>query len=200
MLSGMSAPRSWMKSWRKSRHSSKERAKRIRVLNAELDVLRAAAWDRSRMIDTKASFIVVAAGVLASVTGLSLVSPATWLLGLMPFGLTVAAVAVAIVALWPRKIDLPSAREVVDAWVDADMPADELEDNVLEVKAQEITNRNVQNEKRADLTNWGFSLLLAGLVTSFVVVALNALSPLWSNHDESEPTETGVSVQTPAAP
>jgi hypothetical protein len=145
------------------------------------------------MIDTKASFIVVAAGVLASVTGLSL-------LGLMPFGLTVAAVAVAIVALWPRKIDLPSAREVVDAWVDADMPADELEDNVLEVKAQEITNRNVQNEKRADLTNWGFSLLLAGLVTSFVVVALNALSPLWSNHDESEPTETGVSVQTPAAP
>ena len=189
-----------MKSWRKTRRSTLERAKRIRVLNAELDVLRIAALERSRTIDTKASFIVVVAGVLASATGLSLVSTDTWLVGLLPFGLTVAAVAVAIAALWPRKIDLPSAREVVDAWVDADMPADELEDNVLEVKAQEVTNRDAQNEKRAKLTNWGFSLVLAGLVATFAVVTLNALSPTWSDHDEANPTQTRISTQAPATP
>ena len=189
-----------MKSWRMTRRSAQERAKRIRILNAELDVLRAASSERSRTIDTKASFIVVVAGVLASVTGLSLVSTDTWLVGLLPFGLTVAAVAVATAALWPRKIDLPSAREVVDAWVDADMPADELEDNVLEVKAQEVTNRDAQNEKRAKLTNWGFSLVLAGLVATLVVVTLNALSPTWSNHDEADPTQTPISTQAPATP
>lgn len=189
-----------MKSWRKTRRSAEERAKRIRILNAELDVLRGASFERSRTIDTKASFIVVAAGVLASVTGLSLVAQETWFLGLVPFALTVAAVAVATVALWPRKIDLPSARQVVDAWVDADMPADELEDNVLEVKAQEVTNRDTQNEKRAHLTNWGFSLLLAGLVSTLVVITLNAVSPTWSQNDEAEPAPTPISTQTPATP
>lgn len=189
-----------MKSWRKTRRSAQERTKRIRILNAELDVLRGASAERSRTIDTKASFVVVVAGVLASVTGLSLVTTDTWLVGLVPFALTVAAVAVATAALWPRKIDLPSAREVVDAWVDADMPADELEDNVLEVKAQEVTNRDAQNEDRAKLTNWGFGLVLAGLVTTLVVVTLNAVSPTWSDHDEAEPTQAPVSTQAPATP
>jgi hypothetical protein len=170
-----------MKSWRRTRRSAEERAKRIRILNAELDVIRSASYERSRTIDTKASFIVVAAGVLASVTGLSLVVAETWFVGLLPFGLTIAAVAVATVALWPRKLGLPSARQVVDAWVDADIPADELEDNVLEVKALEITNRDELNKKRAALTNWGFSLLLAGLASTLIVVVLNALVPTWSH-------------------
>ncbi len=112
----------------------------------------------------------------------------------------VAAVAVATAALWPRKIDLPSAREIVDVWVDADIPADELEDNVLEVKAREVTNRDAQNEKRAKLTNWGFGLVLAGLVTTLAVVALSAFSPTWSNHDETESTQTPVSTQAPGTP
>jgi len=190
-----------MKRWRKSRHlSSDERTKRIRILNAELDVLRNASFERARIIETKSSFIVVAAGVLASVTGLSLVIAETWFVGLVPFGLTVAAVAVATVALWPRKVDLPSARQVVDAWVDADMPADELEDNVLEVKAQEVTNREAQSEKRARLTNWGFALLLAGLGSTLIVVTLNAFSPFWSQDDQAQPAQTPISTQTPAAP
>lgn len=196
----MSAPRPWMRSWRKTRRSAQERTKRIRILNAELDVIRNASYERSRTIDTKASFIVVAAGVLASVTGLSLVAPATWFIGLVPFALTVAAVAVATVALWPRKIGLPSARQVVDAWVDADMPAAELEDNVLEVKAQEVTNRDAQNEKRAKLTNWGFTLLLAGLASTLVVVTLNAVSPTWSQNVKTHPSPAPVTTQAPATP
>ncbi|MCY7287863.1 MAG: hypothetical protein LH624_06330, partial [Cryobacterium sp.] len=81
-----------------------------------------------------------------------------------------------------------------------DMPADELEDNVLEVKAQEVTNRDAQNEKRAHLTNWGFSLLLAGLASTLIVVTLNAAIPTWSQNDEAEPTQTPASTQSPAAP
>lgn len=189
-----------MKSWRKTRRSAQERAKRIRVLNSELDVLRAAASDRSRTFDTKASFIVVVAGVLASVTGLSLVSIDTWLVGLIPFGLTVAALVVATIALWPRKINLPSARQVVDQWVDTDMSADQLEDNVLEVKAQEVTNRDAQNEKRAKLTNWGFGLVIAGLLATLAVVPLNAISLTWSDDDKADPTQTPISTQAPTAP
>jgi hypothetical protein len=197
----MSTRRSWMKRWRNTRrYSAVERTKRIRILNAELDVIRNASYERSRTNDTKASYIVVAAGVLASVTGLSLVIEGTWFVGFVPFALTIAAVAVATVALWPRKLGLPSARQVVDTWVDADMPADELEDNVLEVKTLEITNRDALNEKRATLTNWGFSLLLGGLATTLVVVILNTLSPAWSQHDEAEPTQTPISTQTPASP
>lgn len=184
-----------MKSWREARRSAQERAKRIRILSAELDVLRGAASERSRTIETKASFVVVVAGVLASVTGLSLVTIDTWLVGLLPFGLTIAAVAVATAALWPRKLDVPSARQVVDAWVDADMTGAELEDHVLEVKAKEVTKRDEQNEERAKLTKWGFGLVLAGLVATLALVTLNALSPTWRSHDEAKPTPTPVSTQ-----
>lgn len=194
----MSASRAWIKGWRKARQAANERSKRIRILDAEVEVLRNAAFERSRIIDAKASSIVVVAGVLASVTGLSLVDEGTWFLGLVPFGLTIAAVAVAIVALWPRKLDLPSARQVVDTWVNAEMPASELEDNVLEVKTLETTNRDALNEKRSSLINWGFSLVLAGLVFTLLVVILNTLSPTWSNHDEAERAQTTVS--TPATP
>jgi hypothetical protein len=108
-------------------------------------------------------------------------------------------VVVATVALWPRKIRLPSAREVVNRWVDDDgVTAEQLEDNVLEVKTKEVTFRNELNEKRSVLTNWGFSLLIAGLATTMLVVVLNTLSPYWSTHDEAEPKPAPSSVSTQA--
>lgn len=179
---------------------SDERTQRIKILSAELDVLRAAAFERTRTIETKASYIVVVAGVLASVTGVSLVTTDTWLIGLLPFGFMIAAVIVATIASRPRKLGLPSARQVVDTWVDADIPAVELEDNILEVKAKEITKRDESNEKRANITNWGFSLLLGGLVTTLIVVILNALSPNWSSDDEAELTQTAICTEAASAP
>ena len=125
-------------------------------------------------MDTKASFVVVAAGVLASATGLTLVRPETLYLGLVPFALTIATVVVSTVALWPRSLHLPSGRQIVDTWVDADISPERLEDMLLEVKAQEVHNRDTQNEMKASWTKWGFVLLIASLVSALSLVPFNA--------------------------
>jgi len=189
-----------MKSLRKPRRSVQERAKRIRILNAELDVRRVASSDRTKTIEAKATFVVAVAALLASVTGLSLVTLDTFLVGLIPLGLMVAAVASAMMALWPRKLDAPSARSLVDTQVESAGTADELDDFILEVKAQEIAKREEQTEERAKHTARGFRFVFAGLVCTLFVVTLNALSPIWSSNDETDAVPTPVITQAPATP
>ena len=84
---------------RKERLASRERLQRIRLLSSELDTLRNAAIERTRSIDTKSSFVVVAAGVLAGATFTGLVDARSWYLGLVPFALTVATIIAAAVGL-----------------------------------------------------------------------------------------------------
>jgi len=170
------------------------------MLNAELDVRRVASSDRTRTIETKATFVVAIAALLASVTGLSLVSLDTFLIGLIPLALMIAAVASAMMALWPRKLDVPSARSLVDTQVESTKTADELDDFILEVKAKEITKRDDQTEERAKHTARGFKFVFAGLVCTLFVVALNALSPTWSPDDKAQPSQAPVSPQAPTTP
>jgi len=170
-----------------------DRAARIRLLNKDLEVLRASAVERTRQTETKASFIVVAAGVLASAAGIDLIKPETWFIGLVPFGLTVATVVVATVALWPRELEVPSARSIVTRWVDEDKPEAELDDYLLEVKATEISLRDDQNELRSKWTKRGFSYLVLSLVAALIVATVNSVSPVWSNHDQER-------VEAPATP
>jgi len=196
----MSASPSWISRRWKSRRSAEERAERIRILNAELDVRRVASSDRTKTIETKATFVVAVAALLASVTGLSLVTLDTYLVGLIPLGLMIAAVASAMMALWPRKLDVPSARSLVDTQVESPKTADELDDFILEVKAKEITKRDDQTEERAKHTTRGFKFVFAGLVCTLFVVALNTLSPTWSPDDKPQPSQAPVSPQAPATP
>lgn len=181
-----------MSRWCGSRREAIERAARIRLLNADLEVLRATAIERTRQTETKASFIVVAAGVLASAAGIELITTDTWLVGLLPFGLTIATVVVSTVALWPRKLDVPSARSIVNRWVDSSKSVAELDDYLLEVKAHEVELRDDQNELRMKWTKRGFKLLLLSLVTALLVAAANAVSPLWSDQHDQERIETPV--------
>jgi hypothetical protein len=149
------------------------------LLSAELDESRRAAVERSHTNDTKASFLVVAAGFLAAITGSGLVEARTWFVGILPLLLTLATVVVAAVVLWPRRLSVPSGPEMVAAWVNADMTAEDLEDHILEVKSKEVKNRNQQNERKAELTSWGFSLLIAAMTTALVVVTVGALVGTW---------------------
>lgn len=148
---------------------------RIRLLSAELDESRRAAVERTRTTDTKASFLVVAAGFLAGVTGSELVRPETWFVGVVPLILTLATVVVSAVVLWPRRLRVPSGPQMVAAWVDAEMTPDDLEDHILEVKSKEVSNRNDQNERKAEWTKWGFVLLISALASALVVVVLGAV-------------------------
>jgi len=172
-----------------------DRAARIRLLNGELEQLRATALERTRQTETKASFIVVAAGVLASATGIELITTDTWLIGLAPFGLTIATVLVSTAALWPRTLQVPSARSIVDRWVDADTTPTDLDDYLLEVKAVEVELRDQQNEIRMKWAKRGFGLLLASLLATMVVATTNAVAPVWSDHVQGQ-TES----PTPAPP
>jgi len=112
----------------------------------------------------------------------------------------IAAVASAMMALWPRKLDVPSARSLVDTQVESPKTADELDDFILEVKAKEITKRDDQTEERAKHTTRGFKFVFAGLVCTLFVVALNTLSPTWSPDDKPQPSQAPVSPQAPATP
>lgn len=150
------------------------RIRRVQLLSSELDSLRNSAVERTRSLDAKASFVVVAAGVLASAVGLGLVRSETYYVGLIPFGLTVWTVVQSAAALWPRSIDLPGARKLVAKHVDSEDPPEKLEDFLLEVKTTEVENRNAQNEKKAGYTKRAFQLLVASLVAVFIVVGLNA--------------------------
>lgn len=182
-----------------SRKLAKERVARIRLLNAELDAHRGIALERTRQIETKASFIVVAAGVLASATGATLVSTDTWLLGLVPFALTVATVVVATAALWPRPLKVPSARSIVNRWVNETAPTDDLDDYLLEVKVVEVELRDDQNELRMKWTKRAFRLLALSLVTAFLVAAANATIPLWRDGGQ-QTVETPAHTESTGAP
>lgn len=147
----------------------------MRLLSAELDESRNAAVERTRTTDTKASFLVVAAGFLAGVTGSELVSDETWFVGVVPLVLTLATVVVAAVVLWPRRLRVPSGPDMVKMWVDADMTPEVLEDHILEVKSKEVENRNKQNERKAGLTSWGFLLLIAAMASALTVVIIGTV-------------------------
>lgn len=188
-----------MRRRRSARRHAAERAGRIRLLNAELDSLRATALERTRQTETKASFIVVAAGVLASAAGIELITIDTWLIGLVPFSLFIVTVLVSTVALWPRVLNVPSARSIVNRWVNRDEAPVELDDYLLEVKAQEIELRDLQNELRMKWTKRGFRLLLLSLLTALIVATINAVTPVWSDHVEKERIQAPSVRATPEA-
>lgn len=92
--------------------SLSDRVARLAQLHGEVDSVRAAAADRARSVDSKASFLVVAAGVLV---------PATLIdrggghvaLDVLPLGFTLLSIVFATVALSPRKrLDLGAATAV----------------------------------------------------------------------------------------
>lgn len=159
---------------KQERMASEQRLSRIRLLSDELDRLRLSALERTRSIDTKASFVVVAAGVIAAAAFDGLANSQMWLIALIPVVLTVATVVVAAVALWPVKLESASGRDVVNEWVDADMTPSELEDSLLEVKAVEIEYRDAKNESKARATKWAFGLLVSSLVSALAVAAIGA--------------------------
>lgn len=155
----------------------RERLARIRLLSLELDHIRQVAIERSRSIDSKSSFIIVAAGFVTGATFTGLVSPASFYIGLVPVAFTVGSMVAAVIALWPTKLWSPIGRSLVSAWVEDPMTAETLEDSILEVKAREIEARDAYNERRSKATRISFRLLIAGLITAFLVVGVNAAIP-----------------------
>ncbi len=118
--------------------------------------------------------MVLAAGVLASGVGASLIRAESSFAGLIPLVITVWTVTEAAAALWPRPLDVAGARNLVSKWVDSDESLAKIEDQLLELRTKEIENRNSQNEARAIHAKRAFRLLVISLIAALLVATLNA--------------------------
>src|SRR5690554_5339839 len=78
-----------------------ERRKRFALLNAEADIQREVAAERARSVQTKASFLVVIAGLLAGASFDTPWDSEYWLFSAVPLALALATVVAAVIALWP---------------------------------------------------------------------------------------------------
>lgn len=148
---------------------------RVRLLSIELDNARAASNERSRALTTKASFVVVAAGLLASATGLGLVKTETYLVGLIPFALTIATVLAATIALWPKQFTVLSPSDLVSEWLDSEFTGEQIEEALVAVKMREADSRDKQNEASSLWTKRAFVLLLLSLVAGLAVATYDAM-------------------------
>ena len=151
------------------------KAGRVRLLSAELDIIRVASIERTRALTTKASFVVVAAGLVASATGIGLVNRDTYFIGLVPFVLTILTVLAATVALWPRQFTVGSASNLVSEWLDSEFTEDQIDEALVTVKMREAVSRDEQNERASAWTKAAFVLLLLSLVTALAVATFDAL-------------------------
>lgn len=140
---------------------------RIRLLSDELDKQRSRASDRTRSVETRCSFLVVASGVLVAF-GVAGDGVPTNLADVAVLILATATVVCAVVGLWPRKLRTASGDKIVGAWVDAPLSGPELEDHLLEVKRKEIENRNALNEWRAGWAIAGFTLIGASVFAMLI--------------------------------
>ncbi|GEM_PF-4181158 len=142
---------------------------RIRLLSEELDRTRDAALERSRLLNTKASFVVVAAGVIASVSSVGIGDREAGLAWVVPFSLTFLTVLTATVTLWPRKLKVAGGREMVTAWRESELTEYDLVDHLLEVKVQEVESRDAQYRLGSIWTKVAFVFLLMSLISVVVV-------------------------------
>lgn len=158
----------------RQRIAKRARARRVRLLNAEVEAIGVATAERTRSLDAKASFVVVSAGLLAGGVGATLIRPESSFAGLVPLALTIWTVVEAAAALWPLKLKVAGARRLIDNFVDTSESLDAIEDKLLELKTREIENRNTKNEERAAHTRLAFLLLVLSLIASLLVAILNA--------------------------
>ena len=175
--------------------AERNRVGRIRLLSAELATGLTRAIDRTRSIETKASFIAAAAGLVASATIPTVATGRYWFVAVVPLGLAVVTVIYAARALWPKSLEVSGARLLVDTYVDAEMTPETLEDHLLEVRAVEIEKRDESNIERTKRMTVGFSCLSLSLAALVLIAVLNATFLKGNLHD-GETSNTPNPTQT----
>lgn len=155
--------------------SDNEYLKRVQLLRVAVDGIHTSSVERTRSIDTKASFSVLAVGVLAAFTFPELISSATCYWGILPVGLMIASIVFSVAALWPTRFWAQGADDAVlhlrDPSKCSDLEAEEL---LLESVVKETTARDAYNEKRAKWVKWSLGTLLAGVVTMMPILIVNS--------------------------
>ena len=163
------------------RRRERDRRVRIALLSDEADKQREIAAGRLNSTMTKASLLLVGAGLIASSWAVDLIGRPFGLLPAATLVLALGAVAAAAVSLFPRSSLKLKVRALVERSLDTTIPVQtvpELEDLLLETKAAVTESIDRENTSRDVWVRVGYGLLLAaiaggaaGLVAALLVPA-----------------------------
>jgi hypothetical protein len=90
-----------------------ERLLRIRARSIELDGQRQFAIDRGKTQETKASFVLVVVGLVASISSAQPADTPFWAIRLRPIAGALLSAVMAVLVLWPRRIDVVDAEKLM---------------------------------------------------------------------------------------
>ncbi|MET4159959.1 hypothetical protein [Agromyces sp. PvR057] len=161
------------KARRMNRLPREARLERLGAVNAEAELLRLSSIERTKSIETKASFGVVVGGVLATANFAGLPTGAAWVFGAVPMSLTIAAMICATVALWPRALRQASSA-FLESLLDPDLTEAAYLERIRKVKMAETASRDVQNRQRSRFAKTGFVLLIISALATLSVAMLTA--------------------------
>lgn len=141
---------------------------------AEIEKLRGAAMDRTRTIESKSSFLVAGAGILAGAIFVPAVQSDSHL-WFPPIALAFSAIAAACIALRPMKLDVPSASLIYEAVAKSTASSLTLRDWLTRVTVVEVGIRNAQNKLRNRALRIGFGFLFASVLLAMGATAVELL-------------------------
>ncbi len=116
--------------------------------------------DRGKTQETKASFVLVAVGLVAGISSPRLADSPFGAIGLLPIAIALVSATMAVLVLWPRWVKVVHAENLILKWVDSTETQEALEDYLLESKKDEIKSRDEKYEKSTPHLKWAFWLLL----------------------------------------
>jgi p-aminobenzoyl-glutamate transporter AbgT len=149
------------------------RRRRVALLNTETDVQREAAATRASSVQSKASFLVLAAGVVATS---ALFQPTKLgLLAFSPLVFTLASVILAAIALWPANLRVIDPRLLKNKWIDARASDYELEVFLLEAKVRAYEEQQARTNTRVRALKAGFVLFVIA-IASLLAVAISSVA------------------------
>jgi hypothetical protein len=149
----------------------------VALLNAELDIQRVTADERARSIQTKASFLVVAAGFLAGSVFGNPPPNVFWWVSILPLVLALGSVVMSAVALWPAGRGVADPVALRSIWIDSTKSAYELEIYLLKLKTDVYTAAQNRNDEQVKALKRGFILLIVAIAAAILVSILGFTLP-----------------------
>jgi len=152
----------------------KQLALRIQLIHDETDLMRADAAERQRSVDSKASFLAIAAGVVIAASASSNWDQ-PWVLAVLPMLFSALGLASAAIALRPGTREGVTPQILFNRWADSEASVGTVEIDLLKSKIQAFSARENVIRSRARATSVGFIFLIAGVASLAVIFALESV-------------------------
>lgn len=150
--------------------SNKQRVLRVELLNEETDRLLAASQSRAESVDSKSSFLAVAAGIIiAAAVAQKWSTPGV--LALLPLLFAVIGLALSAIALRPGKRKDLTPRNITQLWLDSEHTVATAQLEILKAKVTAFDIRERDLQGRAQISTLGFVALLLAAVALVTVYA-----------------------------